>query len=466
MPLPTTMHEKNQLLPLQLTADGSSFVVSASLPQQHSQPILGATTAAYDDDYAAGTANQEGLPAGVPLLQLYVSFLACCAVAWLVYLLLPRGCKKAYFQNCASTQHLQHKQQQQQQHAKKNHIIPAADDDWFSFAPNMLKSSNAKKVPNTTSNNTNNNTKNNNKTAGSVAGSNFSIQDSILMDTEARRRRDLQDASHDYERGVWEEIPIQDNDHSGATSNLDTTPQIRNKSNTVFQPMGFARSDAELENHETPAKKSSTLYTGSSQVPSPYHPQVNPLPTEAVWRECYRRLQGTGMRLTAHGVQCPSKRIWLQYSTEEITLLWQTEFPRQLPSTAARASTVWVRGAMHRIPAGNVLYIDVGKKTTALMQTSASVAPSTCFSLLTQAGSLDLQANSKLERDAVVSALSYILDQVHVDADWRTLYDESSTIVNGGGSRVASEDRFYNPSTVGVMSAIDSDMFPPGPNEI
>ena len=135
---------------------------------------------------------------------------------------------------------------------------------------------------------------------------------------------------------------------------------------------------------------------------------------------------------------------------------------------------------MHRIPAGNVLYIDVGKKTTALLQTPATaVAPSTCFSLLTQAGSLDLQANSKLERDAVVSALSYILDQVHRGTDWRKLYDESSTIVNGRApSSVAapsSEDydnagghrlRFYNPSTVGAISNIGSDMFPPGPNEI
>uniref|UniRef100_A0A7S3L2J3 Transmembrane protein n=1 Tax=Amphora coffeiformis TaxID=265554 RepID=A0A7S3L2J3_9STRA len=450
-------HETMVLLPLQLSADGSTFMVSpessssSSSPQQQQQqrPILGADAAAatYDDDYAAATANQAGLPAGVPLLQLYVSFLGFCAAAWLVYLLLPRGCKKAYFQN------RRQKRQQLQQHSKKNHIIPAADDDWFSFAPTILRGSgSAKKNPATTTNN-------NNNTAGSVVGSNFSVQDSILMETEARRRRDLQDEASDYERGVWEEIPVQE-DHY-----LDTTAKTRNS--TGFRPMGFAQLDADLENHETPAKKTNTLFTASSHIPSPNHPQVNPLPAEAVWRECYRRVQGTGMRLTAHGVQCPSKRIWLQYSVEETTLLWQTEFPRQVPSTAARASTVWVRGAMHRIPAGNVLYIDVGKKTTALMQTAASVAPSTCFSLLTQAGSLDLQANSKLERDAVVSALSYILDQVHVDTDWRRLYDESSTIVNGGaGSRVASEDRFYNPSTVGAMSAIASDMFPPGPNEI
>ena len=242
--------------------------------------------------------------------------------------------------------------------------------------------------------------------------------------------------------------------------------------------MSMAKNEKDLENHLTPAKSAATSQQYLSVVPSPNHPQIKPLPADAVWRECYRRLQGTGMRLTAHGVQCPSKRIWLQYTSEDSTLLWQTEFPRQVPSTATRASTVWVRGAIHRIPAGNVLYIDVGKKTTALLQTPATVAPSTCFSLLTQAGSLDLQANSKLERDAVVSALSYILDQVHQGSEWRRLYDESSTIVNGGRSSVAGaassivvtssdyHNQQYNPSTVGALSNIESDMFPPGPNEI
>ena len=47
-----------------------------------------------------------------------------------------------------------------------------------------------------------------------------------------------------------------------------------------------------------------------------------------------------------------------------------------------------------------------------------------CFSLLTQNGSLDLQANSKLERDALVSCFSMILDDVHTE-DWRALYEAS-----------------------------------------
>ena len=104
-------------------------------------------------------------------------------------------------------------------------------------------------------------------------------------------------------------------------------------------------------------------------------------------------------------------------------------------------SIVLMRGAMHKIPLANVLYIDVGKKTSALQKTSAMVPPSACFSLLTQQGSLDLQTNSKLERDAVVSSLCYLLDQVHVSADWRRLYQDSNagTPSEIGSSAISSE---------------------------
>ena len=83
-----------------------------------------------------------------------------------------------------------------------------------------------------------------------------------------------------------------------------------------------------------------------------------------------------------------------------------------------------MRGSDHRIPVANILYIDVGKKTAALHRTSAGVSDSVCFSLLTQSGSLDLQTNSKLERDALVCSLSFVLDQVHTQ-NWRRLHDES-----------------------------------------
>ena len=76
----------------------------------------------------------------------------------------------------------------------------------------------------------------------------------------------------------------------------------------------------------------------------------------------------------------------------------------------------------------NVLYIDVGKRTSAFLKTDDKTVPeSCCFSLLTQNGSLDLQANSNLERDSLVSCFSLILDQVH-EGNWRAMYEESSSI--------------------------------------
>ena len=465
----TTPSSRIVLVPLQLSSDGSQFVSGvansdATQQLQQQQPALGAND---------NNSTTQELPAGVPLLQVYVWFLACCAAVWLSYLLLPRGCKKAYVQKRRlaasrnkksgySDHPRQQAQQQQQQQQQQDDSHPT---EWWKAFQQARKNDTA-----------------NNERHGSVAGFSNFTQDSVLQAAEARRNRDLQQQQQQQDLNdltLWEDIPIHgDNDGDKVYDQFRSSRNrhAKNKNNTMV-PMSMAKSEKDLENHVTPAKAQSTRYL--SVVPSPDHPQIKPLPADSVWRECYRRLQNNGMRLTAHGVQCPSKRIWLQYSNEDATLLWQTEFPRQVPTSATtlRASTVWVRGAMHRIPAGNVLYIDVGKKTTALLQTAATVAPSTCFSLLTQAGSLDLQANSKLERDAVVSALSYILDQVHQGSDWRRLYDESSTIVNGGGrsgSSVAGgssavllpPDRQYNPSTVGAISNIGSDMFPPGPNEI
>lgn len=126
-----------------------------------------------------------------------------------------------------------------------------------------------------------------------------------------------------------------------------------------------------------------------------------------------------------HGVQCDLKRVWNRLDTEDSpSITWQTEFPRTVVNQSGDTSIVLMRGAMHKIPVPNILYIDVGKKTSALMKTSVVVPATVCFSLLTQNGSLDLQTNSKLERDALVCCLSMALDEVH-SQDWRRLYEEN-----------------------------------------
>jgi hypothetical protein len=96
-----------------------------------------------------------------------------------------------------------------------------------------------------------------------------------------------------------------------------------------------------------------------------------------------------------------------------------------VPTLNGDVSIVLMRGSLHKIALPNVLYIDVGKKTTALKKVqNKDILDSHCFSLLTQNGSLDLETNSLLERDSLVACFSMVLDQIHTQ-DWRKLYEES-----------------------------------------
>jgi hypothetical protein len=205
--------------------------------------------------------------------------------------------------------------------------------------------------------------------------------------------------------------------------------------------------------------------------PSPEHPALKKIPPNKIIAETMGRLQGRGIRLMAHGVQCDPKRVWIRLEEEEeeeffevgeqqqlqrlqrrrresSSVTWQTEFPRRVPNSNGDISIVLMRGSLHKIALCNVLYIDVGKKTKALLRPehSTTVQENTCFSLLTQNGSLDLQANSKLERDSLVACFSMILDDVHSDVDWRALYEASpdpsmaaaaTTTTNEEGTEVA-----------------------------
>ena len=79
-------------------------------------------------------------------------------------------------------------------------------------------------------------------------------------------------------------------------------------------------------------------------------------------------------------------------------------------------------GKLHQVPLSHIMYVDIGKQTTALRRVeNAAVLESLCFSLLTKEGSLDLEANSPRERDALVQCFSLVLDEVHAQ-NWRDIY--------------------------------------------
>lgn len=152
------------------------------------------------------------------------------------------------------------------------------------------------------------------------------------------------------------------------------------------------------------------------------HPsQHHQVPNRSILDETFSRLETRGVRLTAHGIQSRDKRVWVRYDKEMTSICWQTEI-----LSKERSNFVLVRKRWRELPLSNILYVDVGKRTTALL--NSKVPSSLCFSLLTNSGSLDLSCHSKLERDAIVSCLSYYLDQVH-ENDWRILYEETGSSI-------------------------------------
>jgi hypothetical protein len=193
--------------------------------------------------------------------------------------------------------------------------------------------------------------------------------------------------------------------------------------------------------------------------PSPEHPALLKIPPNRIIAETMGRLQGRGIRLVAHGVHCDPKRVWIKLEDDTASVTWQTEFPRRVPNQAGHVSIVLMRGSLHRVALCNVLYIDVGKKTNALQRHNPQikVPDATCFSLLTQNGSLDLQTNSKLERDALVSCFSMILDDVH-EEDWRALYEASpeNSMVSGYGN--GNGNGRAEPRNQGTEVAYQSDL--------
>jgi hypothetical protein len=252
-------------------------------------------------------------------------------------------------------------------------------------------------------------------------------------------------------------------------------------------------------------------------VPSPEHPALTRTPDQRILQGTMDRLVGgSGIRLMAHGVQCEPKRVWIrlhmadessedddstedddinavpfhekQQQKQQHSLSWQTEFPRQITDASGRTSIVLFRGTTHTIDLRTVLYVDVGKKTSALLKTNtnhtanadatdataeiSTVPENSCFSLLTGNGSLDLQTNSRLERDALVACLSMVLDQVHQTGDWRRLYEESTIVTMASASKLYSNNNTpnntYQESTAARslnLSNIGTDSFPANTNK-
>ena len=136
---------------------------------------------------------------------------------------------------------------------------------------------------------------------------------------------------------------------------------------------------------------------------------------EIVISAAMQQLRDPGVLVVAHGSKGKPKTVRLRLVESAIS--WRTETMRKKPSQTGSAGPKL--GKLHHVPLAHILYVDVGKQTTALRRVeNAPVAEDLCFSLLTKEGSLDLECNSAQERDALVSCFSMVLDEVHA-SNWR-----------------------------------------------
>ena len=133
------------------------------------------------------------------------------------------------------------------------------------------------------------------------------------------------------------------------------------------------------------------------------------------------QLRDPGVLIVAHGSRGKPKTVRLVLTESAIT--WRTEMRKKNSGGNNNNGTKELKlGKLHQVPLSHIMYVDIGKQTTALRRVeNASVSEALCFSLLTKEGSLDLEANSPRERDALVQCFSLVLDEVHAQ-NWRDIY--------------------------------------------
>jgi len=153
----------------------------------------------------------------------------------------------------------------------------------------------------------------------------------------------------------------------------------------------------------------------TSQQQTPFSSGASTFNDEIAISTTMQQLRDTGVKIIAHGSKGKPKSVRLLLTENAIE--WRTE------STKKKNKV----GKTHQVPLSHIMYVDVGKQTTALRRVeNASIAENVCLSLLTRDGSLDLEASSVYERDALVNCFSLVLDEVHAK-NWRDVYRAPSS---------------------------------------
>jgi len=211
-------------------------------------------------------------------------------------------------------------------------------------------------------------------------------------------------------------IPLAQN--SGGASVLSTPSQPPYSQSNMQQRRTRSGNPEQLH---LPNNEETITFEKSSRQQQGQHPLVDLQQNdEIVISAAMQQLRDPGVLIIAHGSRGKPKTVRLQLTESAIT--WRTETRKKVPPGSKDPRPPPKMGKLHQVPLSHIMYVDVGKQTTALRRVeNASVSEALCFSLLTKEGSLDLEANSPRERDALVSCFSLVLDEVQAQ-NWRDIY--------------------------------------------
>ncbi len=321
-------------------------------------------------------------PLGIDPLN-FTEFVICCLACWVLYLFIPRGFRFTY---CGS-------------YPKR-----------YSWSA-RIKRRRQKTLPHYYNNG--------NGKGGHSGSSVMSVETSSTMNTN-HRELSAQGIGHGHNDGNSSVFSNMTGHGSKAQQLTSRRPQSLPEEEEVVDftsPAPNGRNIHKFMNHQAASNNMNmtTPNNATIQQNTPFSSgATSTFNDEIAISTTMQQLRDTGVQIIAHGSKGKPKKVRLILTENAIE--WRTESKRKNKI-----------GKTHQVPLTHIMYVDVGKATTALRRMeNAAIPENLCLSLLTKEGSLDLEASDSLERDALVNCFSLVLDEVHAQ-NWRDVYRAPSS---------------------------------------
>lgn len=124
----------------------------------------------------------------------------------------------------------------------------------------------------------------------------------------------------------------------------------------------------------------------------------------------FSAIMGAGIIVSLHTTKGPRP---IKFSIQEVEVRWETAVRRD-PPPGAPVGTVVPPTKRYKLRLVDIVHVEVGKETSNFRkqrESNKGVSDDLCFSLVTEKTTLDLEATSKLDRDAIVRGFRLAIER-------------------------------------------------------